>query len=170
MSERIVIVGNGISGVTAARFIRKSSDASITIVSSESPRRVLYCGVMDGSFIFAMRSLESERSSPTTVIRGKKLCEEQFEPNAFADFIHEYAIEYVVLECRDITLPWDGLQTSPTASMKLMREFPMVCIPYTSWNGSLFVYRNTSRSSNPKNTLQVTMPKVGSDFVLELEQ
>ena len=37
MSERIVIVGNGISGVTAARFIRKSSDASITIVSSESP-------------------------------------------------------------------------------------------------------------------------------------
>ncbi len=33
----IVIIGNGISGVTAARFIRKRSDAAITIVSSESP-------------------------------------------------------------------------------------------------------------------------------------
>ncbi|GMQ83011.1 MAG: FAD-dependent oxidoreductase [Rhodothermia bacterium] len=37
MTDRIVIVGNGISGVTAARFIRKSSDTTITIVSSESP-------------------------------------------------------------------------------------------------------------------------------------
>ena len=37
MSERMVIVGNGISGVTAARYVRKRSDVSITIVSSESP-------------------------------------------------------------------------------------------------------------------------------------
>jgi len=34
---KIVIIGNGISGVTAARFIRKQSDHEITIVSSESP-------------------------------------------------------------------------------------------------------------------------------------
>ncbi len=34
--ERIAIIGNGISGVTAARQIRKRSDASITIISSET--------------------------------------------------------------------------------------------------------------------------------------
>jgi NAD(P)H-nitrite reductase large subunit len=34
--EHIVIIGNGISGVTAARHIRKNSDKKITIVSSES--------------------------------------------------------------------------------------------------------------------------------------
>lgn len=34
--DRIVIIGNGISGITAARFIRKNSDAQITIISSES--------------------------------------------------------------------------------------------------------------------------------------
>jgi NAD(P)H-nitrite reductase large subunit len=34
--EHIVIVGNGISGVTAARHIRKNSDHHITIISSES--------------------------------------------------------------------------------------------------------------------------------------
>ena len=32
----VVIIGNGISGVTAARFIRKLSDYDITIISSES--------------------------------------------------------------------------------------------------------------------------------------
>jgi len=34
--EHIVIIGNGISGVTAARHIRKLSDKKITIVSAES--------------------------------------------------------------------------------------------------------------------------------------
>jgi len=34
--EHIVIIGNGISGVTAARHIRKNSDKQITIISAES--------------------------------------------------------------------------------------------------------------------------------------
>ena len=32
----IAIIGNGISGVTAARFIRKKSDHQITVISSET--------------------------------------------------------------------------------------------------------------------------------------
>ncbi|GAA4268303.1 NAD(P)/FAD-dependent oxidoreductase [Hyunsoonleella aestuarii] len=36
MQEHIVIIGNGISGVTAARHIRKMSDKKITIVSAET--------------------------------------------------------------------------------------------------------------------------------------
>lgn len=36
MEEHIVIIGNGISGVTAARHIRKLSDKKITIVSAET--------------------------------------------------------------------------------------------------------------------------------------
>ena len=34
--EHIVIIGNGISGVTAARHIRKKSDKKITIISAET--------------------------------------------------------------------------------------------------------------------------------------
>ena len=34
--EHVVIIGNGISGVTAARHIRKLSDKRITIISAES--------------------------------------------------------------------------------------------------------------------------------------
>ena len=34
--EHIVIIGNGISGITAARYIRKNSDCRITVISGES--------------------------------------------------------------------------------------------------------------------------------------
>jgi 3-phenylpropionate/trans-cinnamate dioxygenase ferredoxin reductase component len=37
MSEHVVIIGNGVGGVTAARMIRKLSDRRITIISDESP-------------------------------------------------------------------------------------------------------------------------------------
>ena len=36
MQEHIVIIGNGISGVSAARHIRKNSDKRITIISAET--------------------------------------------------------------------------------------------------------------------------------------
>ena len=36
MSRHIVIVGNGITGITAARFVRKLSGSRITIISSET--------------------------------------------------------------------------------------------------------------------------------------
>lgn len=36
MSRHIVIIGNGVAGVTAARFIRKFSDDAITIISGET--------------------------------------------------------------------------------------------------------------------------------------
>ena len=34
--EHVVIIGNGIAGITAARYIRKMSDAAITVISAES--------------------------------------------------------------------------------------------------------------------------------------
>jgi NAD(P)H-nitrite reductase large subunit len=34
--KRVVVIGNGVAGITAARFIRKLSDAEITVVSSET--------------------------------------------------------------------------------------------------------------------------------------
>ncbi|MFT7158755.1 MAG: NADPH-dependent 2,4-dienoyl-CoA reductase/sulfur reductase-like enzyme, partial [Parvicella sp.] len=37
MKEKIVIIGNGISGVTCARYIRKFSDHEILIISKETP-------------------------------------------------------------------------------------------------------------------------------------
>ncbi len=35
--DQVVIIGNGVAGITAARHIRKRSDRSITVISSETP-------------------------------------------------------------------------------------------------------------------------------------
>src|SRR5687767_260198 len=35
--KHIVIIGNGVSGITAARHIRKLSDFKITVISAETP-------------------------------------------------------------------------------------------------------------------------------------
>ena len=35
--KQVVIIGNGVSGITAARHIRKGSDYNITVISSETP-------------------------------------------------------------------------------------------------------------------------------------
>jgi 3-phenylpropionate/trans-cinnamate dioxygenase ferredoxin reductase subunit len=34
--EHVVIIGNGISGITTARHIRKNSDKKITVISGET--------------------------------------------------------------------------------------------------------------------------------------
>jgi NAD(P)H-nitrite reductase large subunit len=36
MSKKVVIIGNGIAGITCARYVRKQSDFDITVISSES--------------------------------------------------------------------------------------------------------------------------------------
>ncbi len=36
MTKHVAIIGNGIAGITAARFIRKMSDYRITVISAES--------------------------------------------------------------------------------------------------------------------------------------
>lgn len=56
----VVIVGNGVAGVTAARTIRKRSDAQITIVSSESPHFFSRPALM---YIY-MGHLEFEHTKP----------------------------------------------------------------------------------------------------------
>jgi len=46
MKGRIVIIGNGISGITAARYCRKASDRPITIVSSETSKFIARTALM----------------------------------------------------------------------------------------------------------------------------
>ena len=41
----IAIIGNGISGITAARFIRKLSDHQITVISAETDYFFLSHGI-----------------------------------------------------------------------------------------------------------------------------
>ncbi|MBK8927311.1 MAG: hypothetical protein IPM74_15685 [Crocinitomicaceae bacterium] len=40
-AEHIVIIGNGVSGITCARHLRKRSDDKITVISSETAHHFL---------------------------------------------------------------------------------------------------------------------------------
>lgn len=97
----IVIVGNGIAGITVARFVRKGSRARITVVSSESPFHIARTALM---YAF-MGDIRREDLKPY---------EDQFWPENGIDLIHDH-VEDVDTELRRIRLAsgahlnWDEL-------------------------------------------------------------
>ena len=64
----IVIIGNGISGITAARHIRKSSDYKITVVSYESDHFFSRTALM---YIY-MGHTNTNTPSPMKTLSGKR--------------------------------------------------------------------------------------------------
>jgi 4-amino-4-deoxy-L-arabinose transferase-like glycosyltransferase len=145
---------------TPITFMRGPSEAARKVVSA-APGRVLYCGQTDGSFIFAVRSLDPDLR--TVVIRGDKLSRSTFDPVQFEDFAHRYGIRHIVLESTPAGSPWDRLRASPSPSMVLEQEIPLAC-SQRRWNGDLRVYRFTNPSPNPDNTLKLPIPVIGSDL------
>lgn len=65
---KIVIIGNGVAGVTAARHIRKLSDNEITIISSETDHFFSRTALM---YIY-MGHLTYEQTKPYEDFFGKK--------------------------------------------------------------------------------------------------
>lgn len=133
-------------------FLQGPSEAARTVVTGPA-RRVLYCGRANGSFIFSVRSLDPRLS--TVVIRGDKLLPATFRPAEFEEFAHRYGITYVVLERRRIKKPWDALFESPSRSMKLIREIPLVSSEQVL-NGRLRVFEFTNPSASPESALKLS--------------
>lgn len=110
------------------------------VVTQQSPRRVLYCGLTDGAFVFAMRSLANEEE-PVQIVRGDKIPIDDFQADRFPVFVRDYGIDMIVLERTDTNAPWNTLLDVPLDSMKLLTKMELKCRPYTSWNGDLSVYQ-----------------------------
>ncbi|MBV1889281.1 MAG: FAD-dependent oxidoreductase, partial [Proteobacteria bacterium] len=84
--EHIVIIGNGISGITVARHIRKLSDKRITIISSETDHffsrtalMYIYMGHMKyehtkpyEDFFWEKNKIDIKRAFVTTVNHNEK--------------------------------------------------------------------------------------------------
>ena len=62
--KNIVIIGNGIAGITAARHIRKKSDYHITIVSSETKYFFSRTALMDAFMDAFMEHMKFEHTQP----------------------------------------------------------------------------------------------------------
>ncbi|MBA2528332.1 MAG: glycosyltransferase family 39 protein [Pyrinomonadaceae bacterium] len=154
---------------TPVSFLRGPSEAA-KHVKSAAPQRVLYCGMTNGSFTFAIRSLESRPA--TTVIRCDQLPEGTFSPAEFETFAHKYGINYIVMEHTAITPRgwhpyWYQLRDTPTASMVLEREIPLSS-SQDDVNGDLRVYRFTNPSPNPEKILKRFIQKLGAKTDLPL--
>ena len=81
MATHIVIIGNGISGITCARYIRKQdSDVRITVISGETQHFFARTALM---YIY-MGHMKYEHTKPY---------EDDFWPKNRIDLVHEYVIK-----------------------------------------------------------------------------
>ena len=154
----------------SAAFMHGPAEVAKTIIKPGNVR-VLYCGRTNGSFIFAVRSLDPQLR--TLVIRGDKLPANVFTPSELESFAHRYGINYIVLERTTITpkgwtTPWDQLRASPAPSMILEREVPLVSSD-PEFIGDLRVYRFNNPSENPEHSLSIFVQKIGGEFEVKLK-
>jgi len=154
------LVCAGIGLTVRAPFLHGPSEAA-ELIMSHKPQRILYCGTSDGNFIFSVRSLDSKLA--TTVIPGDKLGEKALSPEEFDQFAARYGIQYVVLERTARPQIYDRLHDAATPSMVLERRIPLVS-SHPRWDGGhLSVYRLKNTPAVLPDTLNLPVPKIGSD-------
>jgi len=157
-------------------FLYGPSQAASHVITG-LPTRILYSGQTDGSFIFAVRSLDPDLK--TVVIRGEKLPASTFAADELERFAHRFGIHYIVLEqatwdrysrfARTTTSAWSQLITTPSPSMVLERVLPMSS-SMKQFNGKLYIYRFTNPSPTPENILTIHLGLVGDAFDMEFRQ
>jgi len=147
-------------------FLRGPAESAAAVLQ-HSPKRVLYCGMADGNFIFSVRSLDRSRS--TAVLSGDRLPPSVFEVEAFEKFAHRYGVEYVLIEypAKD-DVPYFGLAETPTRSMVLEREITMDSYP-PRWRGRVLrMYRFTNPSPHPEDMLLLNVNKLAPSMEFRL--
>ena len=144
-----------------ATWIKGPTEAVDEIFRAGAPRRVMYCGESNGSFIFAVRC--RSKGSGTAVIRGDKLSDSTFTPEAMEQFARRYGVEFIVLERSSrVTWPWHRLRATPAPSMVLEREIDLSS-SHATLNGDLRVYRFLNPSPQPEKSLTLRNDILGQD-------
>lgn len=145
----------------------RGPDQAARFLHSTGHHRVLFCGSnSNGAFIFAMRS--HDPALTTIVLRGDKLPDSTFAPQALNNFVQQYGIDSVVLERMALPQPWDALSASDLPFLAIERELQMA--DYESLrNGSLSIYRVRNPSIVSEKSLQVPISVFGRDVELHLQ-
>ena len=152
-------------------FMHGPAEVASHVVAADSSR-VLYCGQTDGSFIFALRSLDPQRQ--TMVIRGGKLPDATFLTDNMEQFAHDYGIHHIILEKTKVNRgwrhtkepsPWLNLLQSIPPSMVLEHTIPLKS-SQRDFNGDLLMYRFTNPSPQPKDTLNAPSRLIHGSIIL----
>jgi 4-amino-4-deoxy-L-arabinose transferase-like glycosyltransferase len=146
-------------------FLHGPFEAASMIAGSQ-PVRILYCGRSNGSFTFAVRSLDP--ALRMAVIRGDKLAREIFAPRELQRFAHDYGIGYLVLEHTEIPRAWDHFFYDMPQCFVFVGDLPIESSDH--WmNGRLRVFRFRNPSAKPARTLRLQALGVPIDAVLPPE-
>lgn len=129
-------------------YTMSGPDRAAEHVVAASARRILYCGIADGAFIFSVRTLDP--SGQMTVIRGDKLPATALTPVGIAEFTRRHGIDSVILHRTVKVEPWAAVWETPPASWEFETEFPVIARPNRLFDGLLRVYRVTDASPYPE--------------------
>jgi hypothetical protein len=105
-------------------------------------RRVLYCGLTDGNFMFSLRTLD--RNLDDSVIPCYKIPEDQRRPDSLPDFARRVDADYLIVEHASRPQPWDG--TLADSNLSLERIIPQDG-SQPRYKGDLSIYRVSYRVS-----------------------
>lgn len=148
-----------------APWVRGPREAARFVLDSK-PNRVLYCGTHNGTFIFAVRSLDQEHR--TTVIRGDKIRPE----NNWPRYIQDLGINYLVVETnprrRERLGVCNVMATNMPSPFILERELQIESSPDYESN-RLRIYRVPDPSPVPINELLLPSSIIGSGMEVQLD-
>ena len=114
-------------------------------IASSAPKRVLICSTRNGSFTFALRTLQADHG--TSVLRGDRLTSAEVKPAAFADLLHRYGVDYVVLHDAPQTAAFDAIPAAALTELTLEKVIPVTGnIPD---KGLISIYKHLHATTGP---------------------
>ena len=148
-----------------AYFVQGYNEA-VRAVKSSGPRRVLYCGPWNGSFIFAMRV--ADPAGDTGVIREDKVRAMAKQPEQMERFLHLYGVESVVMEDSALDGGCDAIRALSSSSLVLQAQIAIVSSDRQR-HGWLLVYRFADPSPVPARVLMLPSDVLPGGIQVEMD-
>src|SRR5215469_9091202 len=154
-------------GMTYPPVVLRGPTEAAEYLQEAGLHRILFCGnLSNGAFIFAVRSIDPRLS--TIVIRGDKLPETVFSPDALNSLVRQYGVDSVVLEHTVEPQAWDALSPQRLPSLSEERVVTMTDSNHYR-DGTLTIYRVKSPTHVPESSIQVPISVLCTDLDLRLK-
>ena len=144
------------SGLFAAPpFLSGPAEAARYVFASNA-RSILYCGITDGNFMFALRSLDNNLSD--NVVPCYKIPEDQRRPGALPEFARSIHADFLIVERTNRPQPWDGaLEASNLSLEKIIPQHGS----QPRYEGLLSIYRVYGGVPSTENEFEMPISAFG---------
>ena len=144
------------SGLFAAPPFLSGPAQAAAYVFENHARRVLYCGLTDGNFMFSLRTLDQNLND--SVVPCYKIPEGERRPDALPNFARRINADYLIVEHANRPQPWDGQLTDSNLSLEKV-------IPQDGsqrrYKGNLCIYHVSGNTDPPEYELEVPISAFG---------